>query len=104
MLLNTENLSEYTRLREEFYQWYGNNPETTVTNMGPLRGDILLPVTVETFARLYKEKILTPEANDGTIISPDELAFQERLKFIGYTNRADVERALKELDNKEEDN
>lgn len=103
MLLNTENIPEYIKLREMFYQWYGDDPEITVMNVGQLRGDILLPVTIETFARLYKEKILTPETNDGTIISPDELAFHERLKFIGYNNRAEVERALKELENEEED-
>lgn len=102
MLVNTNDITKFTELKGKFLEWYGiDNPEERAMEIGLLRGDILLPVTTETFARLYKEKILTPDADDGTIISPDELAFCERLKIIGFANRADVERALDELDNEE---
>ena len=90
MLLNTNDTAEFVELSRNFHQWYGANPEKTIFEAGLLNGDILIPVTVETLARLYDERLLTPDGKSKKVVTPDELAFCERLKVIGDAHKTEL--------------
>ena len=90
MLLNTNDTAEFVELSRNFHQWYGANPEKTISETGLLNGDILIPVTAETLARLYDERLLTPNGKSKKVVTPDELAFCERLKVIGDAHKSEL--------------
>lgn len=90
MLLNTNDTAEFVELSRNFHQWYGANPEKTIFEAGLLNGDILIPVTAETLARLYDERLLTPDGKGKKVVTPDELAFCERLKVIGDAHKSEL--------------